>query len=146
MKYQIFIKGKANGLQASCGVVVLKEGELIMSNGKLFREYISTKKEKIPLIEYKAQFQMELYALAWGLTYCAFDSEIEVYSNNLAIVGWINKWEVSEEYEPVFDYCKHWVERKTIHATHVRKGTNEYIDQADMEATFYTPDILWKEH
>lgn len=138
MKYQIHIKGKANGLQASCGIVVLKEGELIMSNGKSFEEYILTKKDKIPLIEYKAPFQMELYALAWGLTYCEDCAEVEVYSNNLAIVGWINKWEVSEEYEPVFDYCKLWMGRKTIHATHIKKGTDEYIDQADMEATFYT--------
>lgn len=138
MKYEIYIKGKADGLKASCGVVVLKEGEQIMSNGKFFEEYISTKGEKIPLIEYKGQFQMELYALAWGLTYCADGAEIEVYSNNLAIVGWINKWEVSEEYGPVFGYCRHWAERKTIHASHIKKGTNEYIDQADMEATFFT--------
>ncbi len=136
--YEIYIKGKADGLKASCGLVVLKEGEQVMSNGKFFEEYIFTKSEKVPLIEYKAQFQMELYALAWGLTYCVDGAEIEVYSNNLAIVGWINKWEVSEEYEPVFDYCKHWAERKTIHASHIKKGTNEYIDQADTEATFFT--------
>lgn len=140
MTYEIYIKGKADGNVASCGVVVLKDGKQIFSNGKVFEEYIRTKDEIIPLIEYKSQFQMELYALAWGLTYCEDNNEVKVYSNVLAVVGWVNKWEVPEDYESVFDYCRYWGEKNTITAYHVKKGTNDWMDIADTEATFYNQE------
>lgn len=147
MTYEIYIKGKADDNWSSCGVVVLKDGKQIFSNGKFFEEWILTKRWRIPIIKNKGQFQMELYALAWGLTYCKDNSDVKVYSNNLAVVAWINKWEVPEDYNKVFDFCRHWGEMKTISAYHVKKDTNEWMDMAETEATFILkPKQIWKHY
>lgn len=138
MIYNVYIKGKCEENVASCGLVIFTEkDEMIERHGAVFEDFISTKNIVISILPHKGQYQMELYALAWALTYCKDNSIINVYSNNSAVVKWINEWSVSADYQSVFDFCEWYGRGKTIKAYHIKKGWNLSMDIALEEALVY---------
>lgn len=135
--YDVYIKGRAHDDVASCAIIVVENDVEIFSGGMNFDRCILTNEETIPLLPYKAQYQMELYALAWALTKCKENSFVNVYTNNVVFATWIERWIVGADYEPVFQYCKRFCKGKSITPIHVKKGDNTLVERCNEIAFEY---------
>ena len=136
MTYEIYIKGCAerNGLAATCAMAVKVNAEYLQKSAIRFEKYIG-KSNEYPIIKNKAQYQMELYALAWALSSVQdATASFKVYSNNLPVVTWINQWDVPEDYEDIFKACDILLHYREISAEHIRKDadneTNRLVNKA----------------
>ena len=135
--YDIYIKGRAHDNIASCAIIVIEDGVEIFSGGMRFVDNIQTQSGVIPLLPYKSQYQMELYALAWALTKCKEDSYVNIYTNNIVFKTWIERMIVGDAYENLFYYCKNFAKGKTIMVEHVKKGSDEYTKKSNDIAMQY---------
>lgn len=135
--YDIYIKGRGHDNVASCAIVIIKDGVEVFSEGRRFVNAIPTRAGKIDLLPNRAQYQMELYALAWALTKCENDSIVKVYTNNIVSQTWIERMVVGDAYENLFYYCKNFAKGKTIMVEHVKKGSDEYTKKSNDIAMQY---------
>lgn len=136
-EYQIYIKGRGHEHLASCAIIVIENDIEIFSGGKLFDGFIPTKEGIIGVLPNKMQYQMELYALAWALTFCIKPATATVFTNNLAVKGWLEKGRVSEDYNDIYEYCKKFSQNISIKYKHVKKGTDEISERCDNIAYKY---------
>lgn len=135
--YDIYIKGRGHGDVASCAIIVIEDGVETFSGGMRFVDVIRTQSEEIPLLPYKSQYQMELFALAWALTKCKEDARVNVYTNNIVFKTWIERMEVGADYEDLFVYCKRFMQGKEVTAEHVKKGGDDFTERCNQIAIQY---------
>lgn len=134
INHEIFIKGCASESGAICAMMVTSNGRETYSGGKKFEGAIQTKEGVIELIPFKEQYQMELYALAWGLVFCERGTHVDVYTNNKAIQSWVNNMHVPEDYQNIFHFVTKYAKDKEIVAHHVKKGENQNIELCNLIA------------
>lgn len=109
MKYEIYIKGcwERRDNSISLAFVVTKDGTAIEKRYAKYTSEIKMRTGTATIIPNKGQYQAELCALAWALSYCANgDAEFTVYSNNQCVVGWINKDKCPDDYADLFSICQ----------------------------------------
>lgn len=126
MKYEIYVKGcgDSSNNAATCALVLKCNGEYLHKTAIRFEEYIGRGTD-YPVIDNKAQFQMELYAIAWAMSFVADKSaSFKVYTNNLAVAGWIKKWDVPDDYRNLFRACRLLLNGRKIDAEHIRKDSD----------------------
>lgn len=136
-EYQIYIKGRGHDDIAACAIVIIENGIEFFSGGKFFEGFIPTKNEVIDLLPNKMQYQMELYAVAWALTFCIKPATVTILTNNLAVKRWLEKGEVNEDYADIYEYCKKFSKDITMKYEHIKKGTDELSDKCDSIAYQY---------
>lgn len=136
-EYQIYIKGRGHDDIAACAIVIVENGIEFFSGGKFFEGFIPTKNEVIDLLPNKMQYQMELYAIAWALTFCIKPAKVTFLTNNLAVKRWLEKGEVNEDYADIYEYCKKLSKGIEIKYEHIKKGTDELSDKCDSIAYQY---------
>ena len=128
MKYSIYIKGCHNNYDnsASLAFAVLCNGKLLATKSAKFVDVIPTKETNIPILRYKGQFQMEIYAIGWALSFIDDDDAVcVIWTNNSAVAGWIAGWEVPEDYTKMFDICMKYAKGKTITAEWIPKTSED---------------------
>jgi hypothetical protein len=135
--YDVYIKGRAHNNIASCAIIIIEDGVEIFSGGMRFVDNIQTQSEVIPLLPYKSQYQMELYALAWALTKCKEDSYVNIYTNNIVFKTWIERMEVGIGYNDLFTYCKKFMNGKKVEVQHVKKGSDSFTERCNDIAVHY---------
>jgi len=135
--YDIYIKGRSHDNIASCSIIVIEDGVEIFSGGMRFVDNIQTQSEVIPLLPYKSQYQMELYALAWALTKCKENSYVNIYTNNIVFQTWIERMEVGRDYKNLFDYCKKFMNGKKLVAQHIKKCSDCFTERCNKIAIHY---------
>lgn len=138
MTYEIYIKGCADRESgASCAFVVKDEKGECQKRGIRFEDFIG-KGEKHPVLPNKGQFQMELYALSWAMSLVNDDDAVfKVYSNNMAVVGWVNKWDVPDDYIDLMNYCDNILHGRDISAEHISKKSNVVENRLVNDAAEY---------
>ena len=65
---------------------------------------------------------MELYAVAWALTFCIKPAKVTFLTNNLAVKRWLEKGEVNEDYADIYEYCKKLSQGIEIKYEHIKKA------------------------
>lgn len=139
MKIEIYIKGCADAKRscASCAFVISSEKGYWGKRAIRFEDNIG-KNGAIPIIPNKGQYQMELYALAWALSLVKDeDAEFIVHSNNAAVVGWVNNWDVPDDYIDLFNTCDTLLAGRMIEAAHIPKKSEQEDNVQVNEAAAY---------
>ena len=142
--YDIYIKGKGWKQTASCAIFVVEDGCELFKGGKGFADFIPTKDGDIPILPYKEQYQMELYALAWALSKCHAEADVTFYTNNMAFRKWIERGSAPPEYENLFRYCVRFMEGKNINMEHVKKGSDCFTEECNRIANELCPNNVFK--
>lgn len=139
MEIEIYIKGCEDAKRscASCAFVIRSVNGDFWKRAIRFEDNIG-KNGATPIIPNKGQFQMELYALAWALSLVKdADAEFKVYSNNTAVVGWINKWDVPDDYVDMFNVCDALLMGRAIKSEHIPKKSEKEENRKVNEAAEY---------
>ena len=123
--YDIYIKGCGDINEAACAIIIIDNGVEIFSGSCSFCGAANIDGEQVQLIEYKVQFQMELVAILWALVETE-DGSCCFYSNNNAVVTWVNNNSVPSDYGILASLFERYSQGRNVSAVHVKKGSNEY--------------------
>jgi hypothetical protein len=116
----------ARGTKGCCAFCVKEYGEI---KGKTFDGFMPTKSGGIPLIDGKAFYQTELYALVWGITTIPKDQKIKVWTNSTVIKAWITNRQTPDDYKNLFDLFVMLTDGRQIDAEQVNMGQSQVMNK-----------------
>ena len=134
----LYIKGMARGTKGCCAFCIKEQGDV---TGKTFDGIMPTKGGGVPLIDGKAMYQTELYALVWGMAVIPKDQEIKVWTNSTVIKAWITNMQAPEAYKPLFDIFLQLWDGRRIDVEQVNIGQSKIMNKVRDKALELCEDI-----
>lgn len=138
MKYDIYIKGcyGKEDNSASLSFVLVVDGKIVERRAAKFDNYIRTRGGYIAILKNRGQFQAELCALAWALYYAKEDADIDVYTNNSAVAGWLLNGHVPADYADLHSVCLRLAGDRTMTAKWIAKKDGNNFNKIANDVAF----------
>lgn len=122
----LYIKGMARGTKGCCAFLIKEQGDV---TGKTFDGIMPTKGGGIELIDGKAMYQTELYALVWGMALIPKNEDVKIWTNSTVIKAWITNMQTPDTYKDVFDIFLELCGERKIDVEQVNLGQNRTMNK-----------------